>query len=164
MGGEPRNFLPENSSNIAWSPDGTQLAYHTRDAGDPMIIADAGGLNPRQIFVSEPGLHNHYLVWSPDAQWIYFVRGRLDVREMDIWRIPSSGGRPERMTQHNSEVAFPTAIDERTLLLYFAGGGWLRTLVVGSRHGAKAYATGLALGLERYTSGSGERLQRTAEL
>ena len=107
MGGEPRNFLPENSSNIAWSPDGTQLAYHTRDAGDPMIVADAGGLNPRQIFVSEPGLHNHYLVWSPDAQWIYFVRGRLDVREMDIWRIPSSGGRPERMTQHNSEVAFP---------------------------------------------------------
>jgi serine/threonine protein kinase/Tol biopolymer transport system component len=151
MGGEPRNFLPENSSNIAWSPDGTQLVYHTRDPGDPMIVADAGGLNPRQIFISEPGLHNHYLFWSPDAQWIYFVRGRQDLREMDIWRIPPSGGKPERMTQHNSEVAFPTSIDGRTLLYISpeadGSGPWLWALDTERKRTRR-----VSFGLERYTS------------
>ena len=35
---------------------------------------------------------------------------------MDIWRIPSEGGTAERLTNHNSRVAYPTLLDERTLL------------------------------------------------
>ena len=61
---------------MAWSPDGARLVYHTWDPGDPMFVADHNGANQRQIVQNEPGLHNHYQVWSKDGRWIYFVRGR----------------------------------------------------------------------------------------
>ena len=40
---------------------------------------------------------------------------------MDIWRVPSTGRQPERMTHHHSRVAYPTFLDERTLI-YTATG------------------------------------------
>ncbi len=43
--------------------------------GDPIFIADRNGANPRQIFNDKPGMHNHYVTWSPDGRYIYFVRG-----------------------------------------------------------------------------------------
>ena len=57
--------------------------------------------NERQILKSEPGLHNHFQVWSKDGRWIYFVRGRPATREMDLWRISPDGGEPEQT--HSSE-------------------------------------------------------------
>jgi serine/threonine protein kinase/WD40 repeat protein len=151
MGGELHNFLGENSSNVAWSPDGSRLAYHTRDPGDPVFVADRIGLNARRILISEPDVHNHYPIWSPDARWIYFVRGRPDTGEMDIWRIPSSGGRPERMTEHNSSVAFPTPIDTRTILYVSrdenGSGPWLWALDTVRRRTRR-----ISFGLEKYSS------------
>ena len=151
MGGESHNFLAENSSNLAWSPDGTRLVYHTRDPGDPMFIADRTGLNARQIFISEPGIHNHYPVWSPDGRWIYFVRGRPDISEMDIWRIPSGGGNPERMTEHNNDVAYPTPLDARTVLYVSreedGSGPWLWELDPQHKRTRRS-----SFGLEKYTS------------
>jgi Tol biopolymer transport system component len=35
---------------------------------------------------------------------------------MDIWRVPSTGGTAERLTNHDSRVAYPTFLDGRTLL------------------------------------------------
>jgi dipeptidyl aminopeptidase/acylaminoacyl peptidase len=35
---------------------------------------------------------------------------------MDMWRIPSTGGTAERLTNHHSRVAYPAFLDERTLL------------------------------------------------
>ena len=35
MGGAPHNFLGERAAEVAWSPDGTRLVYHTWEAGDP---------------------------------------------------------------------------------------------------------------------------------
>ena len=130
MGGEPRNFLGGTAVNVAWSPDGTRMAYHTRDPGDPIFVADRTGANARRIFINQqPGLHNHYPAWSQDGRWIYFVRGSPSTNEMDIWRIPPAGGTPERLTQHNNEVAYPAPIDLRTVL-YVAreedgSGPWL---------------------------------------
>jgi serine/threonine protein kinase/Tol biopolymer transport system component len=151
MGGEPRNFLGESSVNAAWSPDGTRLAYHTRDPGDPMFVADRTGANARRILRNEPDVHNHYPVWSPDGQWIYLVRGRPATNEMDLWRIPSAGGEPERLTQHNNDVAYPTPIDPRTVL-YVAreedgSGPWLWALDLERKR-----TRPVSFGLEKYTS------------
>ena len=41
MGGAPRNFLDETAAEVAWSPDGTRLVYHTWQAGDPTPITTA---------------------------------------------------------------------------------------------------------------------------
>ena len=127
--------------NPIWSPDGKSLAYHTNDPGDPIFIADRNGSNPRRIFVAQPGVHCHYLTWSPDGRFIYFVRGIPPTEEMDIWRIPVSrsntAATPERITSHNARVAYPAWLDARTLI-YSAtaedgSGQWLYAIDVEHR-------------------------------
>ena len=140
VGGAPRLFV-EGGLEPTWSPDGKSLAYHTNDPGDPIFIADRNGSNPRQIFVAQPGVHGHYLTWSPDGRFIYFVRGTLPTEEMDIWRIPVSpseaAAAPERITSHNARVAYPAWLDARTLI-YSAtaedgSGQWLYAIDVEHR-------------------------------
>jgi Tol biopolymer transport system component/predicted Ser/Thr protein kinase len=126
MGGGIRPFLLPASLNPVWSPDGTRLVFHLGTAGDPILLADPDGRKERQIFVGRPGEHNHYVMWSPDQRFIYFVRGWRGT-ETDVWRVRTAGGVPERLTHHNSDVAYPVLLDNR-MLLYRAtapsGTGW----------------------------------------
>ena len=114
MGGIPRAFLID-AVEVAWSPDRTEVLYHTSKPGDPIFIADPNGRNPRLIFEEKPGIHNHYPIWSPNGRFVYFVRG-LPPSEMDIWRTSSTGGPAERLTHHNSRVSYPVLLDDRTLI------------------------------------------------
>ena len=110
----------ESGLHPAWSPDRARLVYHTPDQGDPIFLADRNGNNRRQIHVDKPGIHNHYLTWSPDGRYIYFVKGVVTTDEMDIWRfpVPADGATavPEQITHHNSRVAYPTWLDPSTLV------------------------------------------------
>jgi Tol biopolymer transport system component len=115
MGGNARPFLPA-ASEVAWSPDRARIVYHPAAPGDPIFVADRNGANPRQIFIDKPGIHNHYPAWSPDGRFIYFAHGTPSPFHMDIWRVPSTGGTAERLTNHDSHVAYPAFLDERTLL------------------------------------------------
>jgi Tol biopolymer transport system component len=153
MGGTSRVFLGQDAVNIAWSPDGARLAYHTRQDGDPLYVADRNGANERLIFVNPrgPGGHTHYPTWSPDGRWIYFVAGIAAISSMDLWRISSTGGIPERLTQLNTDIAYPTPIDNRTVL-YVApdqdgSGPWLWVLDLERRMAHRA-----SVGLEKYIS------------
>jgi len=136
LGGAFSPFL-KAAVMVVWSPDGSRLAYHETTPGDPIYVADKNGANARRIFIAEPGVHSHYLAWSPDGQFLYFSHG-LPPDEMDIWRIPSDGGAPaERITRHNSRVAYPVLLDDRTLL-YTAiaddgNGPWLYSMDLGDR-------------------------------
>jgi len=107
--------LLSGAVEAAWSSDGKRVVYHPPDPGDPFFIADRSGGNPRQVFAGKPGLHNHYPTWSPDGRFVYFVRG-VPPNDMDVWRIPASGGEAERLTFHQANVAYPTLLDDRTLL------------------------------------------------
>jgi Tol biopolymer transport system component len=161
MGGAPHNFLGERAAEVAWSRDGTRLVYHTWEPGDPMFVADHNGANERQIVKNEPGVHNHYQVWSKDGRWIYFVRGRPATRELDLWRISPEGGEPEQLTHMNTDIAYPTPIDERTVLFVAHNenwaGPWLWAFDMETRTPSR-----LSLGLEQYTAlaanGDGRRL------
>ena len=150
IGGMSRPFLP-NANEVAWSPSHQQIVYYQSVPGDPIFIADRNGGSPKQIFSEQPGLHNHYVTWSPDGRFIYFVRGLLPNDFEDIWRIPSAGGALERLTQHNSRVAYPTLLDDRTLV-YSAtredgAGSGLWAMDVERR-----IAHPVSSGLEEYTS------------
>jgi Tol biopolymer transport system component/predicted Ser/Thr protein kinase len=116
MGGSFRPFIM--GMNPAWSWDGSQIAYHTPDPGDPIFIADRNGNNPRRIFGDKPAVHCHYLTWSPDGRFIYFVKGFPGTEETDIWRVPVSGAsaEPERITNHNAHVSHLAWLDSRTLI------------------------------------------------
>ncbi|MGA9307988.1 MAG: protein kinase [Candidatus Sulfotelmatobacter sp.] len=150
-GGTPRSFLGEKTANLAWSPDGERIVYHTFGNGDPMFVADRTGANARQIFGDQPGIHNHYPTWSPDGRWIYFVHGTPATREMDLWRIDPDGRNPERLTQRNTDIAYPTPSGKNTVF-YVArdgdgSGPWLWAFDLKRRDSRR-----VSIGLEQYTS------------
>ena len=136
LGGEPRPYL-EGAAEFDWSPDGSRLAYHTPGPGDPLFVSDGIRQPPgRPIFTAPAGLHSHFPLWSPDAAFIYFVQGYLPDK-LDIWRIPSAGGTPERITSHNAHVSHPVLLDQHTLM-YLASdsdgsGPWLHSIDVERR-------------------------------
>ncbi len=154
MGGAPHNFLDEAAAEVAWSPDGSRLVYHTWQAGDPTFVADHNGANPRRIVQNEPGLHNHYPVWSRDGRWIYFTRGRPATREMDLWRIPPDGGEPEQLTHLNIDIAYPTPVNDRTVLFVAhnsdGAGPWLWAFDEETKTSHR-----VSSGLEQYTALAG---------
>ncbi len=151
LGGKPRFFLNDKAVNLTWSPDGSKVAYHTRDPGDPIFIADNDGSNGRQIFRDLPDQHNHYLAWGADGNWIYFVHGTPATFETDLWRISAAGGEPERLTSQNSEMRDPTPL-RQGVVLYIARerdreGPWLWCYDL-----ARKVSHRIAFGLEQYTS------------
>ncbi|PYY01265.1 MAG: DNA-binding protein [Acidobacteria bacterium] len=163
LGGEPKAYL-EGVAEYDWSRDGSRLAYHTPAPGDPIFISD-GGLRSgaRPLFAGPAGLHSHFPLWAPDESYIYFVHGALPDK-LDIWRIPSGGGAPQRITSHNGQVSHPVVLDRRTLV-YLAtdpdgSGPWLYSIDVERRIPHR-----LTFGLDRYTSlaasADGQRLVAT---
>lgn len=163
LGGPPRPYL-DGVAEFQWSGDGTRLVYHTPGPGDPMYVRHFGNASEaREIFSAPPGLHSHFLVWSPDQAFIYFVQGALPDK-MDVWRIRSAGGTPERITNHDSLVSHPVFLNVRTLL-YLASdsdgsGPWIHSLDVDRRIPRR-----VSSGIDRYTSlassADGQRLVAT---
>jgi Tol biopolymer transport system component len=152
MGGAPRRFL-ESALVAAWSPDGTQISYQESAPGDPIFIGGRNGANPRRLVVGRTGEHQHYNTWSLDQRYLFFVRG-FRATEMDLWRVPVAGGEPERLTHHNSKVAYPVVLDGETVLYTAPGadasGSWLWALDLKSRISHRA-----TLGVEHYISLAG---------
>ena len=150
VGGEPRLYL-DGAAEFDWSGDGARLVYHTPGPGDPMYVSDSGrSSEARKIFSAPPGLHSHFLVWSPDRAFIYFVQGALPDR-LDIWRIRPTGGTPERITNHDSLVSHPVFLNARTLL-YLASdsdgsGPWIHSLETDRRIRRR-----VSFGIDMYTS------------
>ncbi|UCF36608.1 MAG: serine/threonine-protein kinase, partial [Acidobacteriota bacterium] len=166
MGGSTRYFLGENVVNVSWSPDGRQIVYHERLAGDPVYVADSNGTNSRKILSPPAGTHQHFPVFSLDGKWIYISRGRPATLEMDLWRVRTDGQDLEQLTWRKLDVRYPTPIDEKTVL-YSArdtdgAGPWLWSLDVETRTSRRA-----SIGLEQYSSVSssagGQRLVATVQ-
>jgi Tol biopolymer transport system component len=148
-GGPLRAYLPE-VAEYDWSRDGRKLVFHPAAPGDPIFVREPGGPD-RLIYVAAAGVHCHFPLWSPDDAFIYFVRGIPTDGVWDIWRVRPSGTGLERLTTHNSYVAYPTLLDEHTML-YLAtsadgSGPWLYTLDTERRVPHR-----ISYGLETYTS------------
>jgi Tol biopolymer transport system component len=162
MGGALRPYLP-GISELDWSPDGRRIVYHPPTEGDPLFVTEPDEKSGRQVYVAREGFHNHFPVWSHDGAFIYFVHG-LPLDESDLWRIPPTGGEPERLTFHDSRVTFPTLLGSRTLL-YLATdddgtGPWIYAMDV-ERRVPHRISTGVEEYLSLAASADGRRLVAT---
>jgi Tol biopolymer transport system component len=152
QGGALQSYLP-GAAEVAWSSDGGHLVYHTTAPGDPLFVTDSRQSRTHLIYVAPTGVHCHFPVWSPDDEFVYFVRG-VPPDDWDIWRIRPTGTGLERITHHDSLVSHPVFLDRRTLVYLGSGaqssGPSLFALDVERRIPHR-----LNLGLERYTSLAG---------
>jgi Tol biopolymer transport system component len=136
LGGEPSPYI-DGAAEFDWSRDGSRLVFHTSGPGDPLFVTEGRQRSgDRPIFTAPAGLHSHFPLWSPDGTSVYFVQGSIPDK-LDIWRIPASGGVPERITSHNGRVSHPVFLDRRTLM-YLAtdadgSGPWLYSMDVERR-------------------------------
>ena len=86
-----------------------------------------------------------------DEEWVYYTKGVPGIWAMDLWRMRVDGTEHERLTFDQLGVAFPTPIDEDTVLFIAkeadGSGPYIFSLDVPS--GSVQRAT---VGVEQYTS------------
>ena len=79
-----------------FSADGKSIAFDaTRPGGGwnlYLVPADGGPVKP----LTSDAFNNTRPSWSLDGRWIYFASDRTG--DWQIWKMPSSGGKPEQIT------------------------------------------------------------------
>ncbi len=89
-----------------YSPDGRRIAFSSNRSGHFEIwTADADGTGAEQLTALD-GSYTGGPRWSPDGRWIAFD-ARVD-GQADIYRIASSGGRPQRLTLDRANDLAPS--------------------------------------------------------
>ena len=68
----------------------------------------AKGGEPEQITLGTSMIHT--TAWSPDGDYIAYTE--FSSGSMDIWTVPSLGGRPTRVTTERSDEGAKSAADE----------------------------------------------------
>jgi len=111
-GSEPRQatrFQGPFVGDPAWSPDGRHIAFTAHLKGNADIFTmdcEADGPQPcgnlKQLTESPAADANP--TWSADGKWIYFSSNRNE-SHFEIWKIPSAGGEPVRVTSNHGYVA-----------------------------------------------------------
>jgi len=88
------------------SPDGTSLLFGLEYPGDEksqLFTMPAGGGSKREVCSSQEAGGFARAFWSVDGTYIYFVE-ILESMKTNLWRVPSSGGKPEKVWSSESRV------------------------------------------------------------
>lgn len=127
--------------DIAWSPDGTRLAFSRfrTDLADSanLWIADADGTQQR-LLTHEPGIQQH-AAWSPDGRLIAYAAGQ-GPHSYELFLVDLNGGAPQQLTHGRHEAFLPSwSPDGRWIAFSSNAGGDYDIWLIG------ADGTGLTL-------------------
>jgi Tol biopolymer transport system component len=101
---QPLSDLPAGGSCPAFSPDGTHLAFCSKQDGKTeLYLADSNGANPRRLSDQLAGCGcspDAHLAWSPDGKWISLPVGEGDNSQpgYDIYVVSVSDGQAINLT------------------------------------------------------------------
>ena len=89
------------------SPDGTLIAFKSARAGtyDIWTVATAGGEPAQLTRIAGREMAPRF---SPDGTYIFFEVDHGGTNVRDLYRIPSGGGEPERLTDHPLDDSGPS--------------------------------------------------------
>jgi len=166
IGGVPRKLL-QNLQGCQWSPDGTELVCIRPGSsrGDALIVVDNDGSNQREIIPPEGGRHVHWPAWSRDGKYLYFIYtfDSWQAEPTEIWRILSSGGKPEPVVQTVRRAEFPVPLPSGDLI--YAANPDTVDLGLWWKPNGGGMSQQLAPGMEEYTdlrlSADGRKLGAT---
>jgi Tol biopolymer transport system component/DNA-binding winged helix-turn-helix (wHTH) protein len=91
---------PVGSAN--WAPDSRHVVFDVRTSGNAELhTLDIKGGPSKKLDAGTPNASNPY--WSSDGKWIYFSTERPNA----IWKVPSAGGVPVRLTTSENQKYLP---------------------------------------------------------
>jgi Tol biopolymer transport system component len=111
-----RTSKGQEITSIAVSPDGTQVAYGSYDVSTKqtaLMTMPAAGGEPREVSRASNWQNGgrFSLGWSRDAKYLIFARpdggGPTPSSPQNLWRVPLSGGEPEKMGISAESIFYP---------------------------------------------------------
>nr|MBN1229847.1 protein kinase [Anaerolineae bacterium] len=87
-----------------WSPDGSQIAFESRRAGN-MDIFVMGVEGDDLIQITDGIQHERHPDWSPDGQLLVYEAGSGS--ESELYIVPVNGGEPQQLTYNDSSDQAP---------------------------------------------------------
>ena len=98
-----------------WSPDGTQIAFHSYRDGDwDIFVMNADGTNRRRLTHSSAS--DAFPAWSPDGTQITFHSHRYG--DWDVFVMNANGTNLRRLTDNNASDRSPTWSPDGTQIAF----------------------------------------------
>jgi hypothetical protein len=126
--GAVQEMLVDDAESPSWSSDGRQLLLAAKGA---IALVDISTWQPRTVSFPAPRESDHWPQWSPDGQWISFVRAAGPKtssfvypgmwQELSLWTMQTDGSRLRRMApawQPDGSSMTPAWSPDSTTLAY----------------------------------------------
>jgi len=139
--GQPGEIQP---ANIAWSPDGRQLAFDGRatslGSGRALYVVNADGTGLRQV--GRGDLRRYNPAWSPDGRNLVFTQDNGSAGSGDVYTMTVTGASLRRLTSGSSWEGGADWSPDGTRIAYTCrSGGRLQVCQMTPTGGSKTVTT-----------------------
>ena len=111
--------IPNSDSDPAFSPDGKYVGFlrNSSQTARDVFVVPAGGGMPRQLSFDKRQISG--LAWTADSRELVYASNRGDGSGMSLWRVPTSGGAPERIPVASLSPTLPAIARRGNRLAYY---------------------------------------------